>query len=508
MKKEIIINTTNEEARIAIRENNRLVELFVERPEAKHMVGDIYKGKVSRILPGMQAVFIDIGLEQNAFLHFSDVSHAIQRFIADFEDNEEGKNIEKKQPEFFPEKELVKNQDIVVQIMKEPIGSKGSRVTSQISIPGRFAVLIPNHNIIGVSRKISNFREKRRLKTIVQKVLPKNYGLIVRTIAEGRGENDITNDIHTLIKIWEKINKKIKETQAPALVYKDAGIASSIIRDLFTSDVTNLVVDSRKLMREITIYIKDVAPALKHKIEYYKKNAPIFDYYNIEEEIKQSMASKVWLKNGAYIVIEPTEALVAIDVNSGKYIGKKDHETNSLKINLEAAKEIARQARLRDLGGLIVIDFIDVQQEENKLKIYQELKREFRKDRSITKLEALSRFGLLEMTRQRIRPSVLYSINEDCTQCHGTGVVPTIYTLVSEIERWIQRYRSNRGDRRISIHVTENTYKYMTEGRFNKRLLLMWKYWMKIKLVIDPILAFREFRVYDHTDQKELKVEK
>jgi ribonuclease G len=335
-------------------------------------------------------------------------------------------------------------------------------------------------------------------------VLPKNYGLIVRTIAEGRAENDIINDVHALIKIWETINKKIKEVQAPALVYKDLGIASSIIRDLFTSDVTRLIVDSRKLMREITAYIKDVAPALKNKIEYYNKKIPIFDFYLIEEEIKQSMIPKVWLKNGAYIVIQQTEALVTIDVNSGKYIGKKDHETNSLKINLEAAKEIARQARLRDLGGLIVIDFIDVQQEENKIKIYHELKREFHKDRSITKLEQLSRFGLLEMTRQRIRPGVLYSINEDCPLCHGSGLVPTIYTLVSEMERWIQRYRANRRDRRITIHVPEDAFKYLTEGRFNKRLMLMWKYWMKIKLVIDPALSFREFRVFDHSDQKEI----
>jgi ribonuclease G len=504
MKKEIIINNTIEETRIAIRENNRLVELFVERPEAKHMVGDIYKGKVSRILPGMQAAFINIGLEQNAFLHFSDVSHAVQQFIAEFEDNEEENETPKKQVEFSPEKELTDNQDIVVQIMKEPIGSKGCRVTSQISIPGRFAVLIPNHHTIGVSRKISNFREKRRLKTIVQKVLPKNYGLIVRTIAEGREENDITSDVHTLIRIWEKINKKIKEVTAPSLVYKDVGIASSIIRDLFTSDITKLVVDSRKLMREITTYIKDVAPQLKHKIEYYSKKTPIFDYYHIEDEINQSMASKVWLKNGAYIVIQQAEAMVAIDVNSGKYIGKKDHETNSLKINLEAAKEIARQARLRDLGGLIVIDFIDVQQEENKKKIYQELKREFHKDRSITKIESLSRFGLLEMTRQRIRPGFLHSIKEECPQCHGSGFVPTIHTLVSDMERWLRRYRAGKGDRRITIHVTPDVYKYMTDGRFNKRLLLMWRYWMKIKLVIDPTLAFREFRVYDHMNQKEI----
>ena len=507
MKKDIIINSTNEETRISILENKRLVELFVERPEARHMVGDIYKGKVSRVLPGMQAAFINIGMEQNAFLHFSDVTESMQQFVLDIEDNDIEDNKEKKKIEFNPEKELVKNNDIVVQIMKEPIGSKGSRVTSQISIPGRFAVLIPNQNTIGVSRKISNFREKRRLKTIVQKVLPRNFGLIVRTIAEGRREKDIINDINALINIWDKISKKIKESQSPALVYKDMGMASSIIRDLFTPDVNSVIVDSRKLMREIITYVKDIAPKLKHKVEYYSKKIPLFDHYHIEDEIKQSMMSKVWLKNGAYIVIQQTEALVAVDVNSGKYIGKKDHETNSLRINIEAAREIARQARIRDLGGLIVIDFIDVLQEENKLKIHQELKREFHKDRSITKIEELSRFGLIEMTRQRIRPSVLYSIHEECPQCQGTGLVPTMNTLVSEMERWIQRYRSRKGDRRITIRVTPDTFKYMTEDKFSRRLQLMWKYWMKIKLISDPSLNFREFKVFDRMNTKPLFIE-
>jgi ribonuclease G len=507
MTKEIIINSTNEETRIAITEEGRLMELFVERPEAQRMVGDIYKGKVSRVLPGMQAAFISIGLEQNGFLHFSDVSESTGQFLIDPDEeaerlsNDNGKKEQSKRTYFNVAKELKKNNEIVVQIMKEPIGTKGSRVTSQISIPGRFCVLIPNENYIGVSRRISNFKEKKRLKSIARQILPSNFGLIVRTQAEGKSEKVLNNDIKSLIKVWEKINNTIKKSAAPSLVYKDMGMASSIIRDLFTSDVTRVVVDSRKLMREISQYVRDVAPQLKHKIEYYKNKKPIFEHFNIEDEIIRSMESKAWIKGGGYIVIEQTEALVSIDVNSGKFIGKKDHETNSLKINLAAAREVARQARLRDLGGLIVIDFIDMLNNENKMKVYSELRKEFHKDRSITKIEEMSRFGLMEMTRQRVRPSVIHSLHEECPQCGGLGLIPTPSTEVSQLERWIQSYRAGKGDRRITIRVTPEIYSYVMAGKFSKRLQLMWKYWVKIKFVKDENLGSREFKVYDRNNK-------
>ena len=268
-----------------------------------------------------------------------------------------------------------------------------------------------------------------------------------------------------------------------------------------------MVVDSRKLMSEILSYVKYVAPQLSHKISYYKSKTPIFDEFNIEREIINMGNSKAWLKNGGYLIIEPTEALVSIDVNSGKFIGRKDHETNSLKINMEAAREIARQARLRDLGGLIVIDFIDMLEASNRRRVYSELKKEFSKDRSITKIEEISRFGLLEMTRQRVRPSVLHSINETCPVCNGSGLVPSINTTVSNIERWIQRYRSSRGDRRIVIHVTPQIFSYLNKGRYSKRLKLMWKYWMKIRLVKDNRLSIGEFQVYDRLNKKKLKAE-
>lgn len=513
MTKEIIINATNEETRIAILEDAKLVELFVERPEYERMVGDIYKGSVSRVLPGMQAAFINIGHEQNAFLHFSDISASYQDYFIDYDEEDENNSKQTRKKKkgnsgFNVEKQLKKGQDILVQIIKEPIGTKGCRVTSDITLPGRYLVLIPNQKQIGVSRKISNQKERKRLREIARQILPGNFGLIIRTVAENKSDREIKKDLNKLLSTWRKLEKKIKNQNAPTLVYKDMAMASSIIRDLFTADVDRVLVDSRKLMREILAYVKYVAPQLSHKVTYYSEKTPIFDKFGIETEIDKLTDNKAWLKNGGYLIIQQTEALVAIDVNSGKFIGRKDHETNSLKINMEATREIARQARLRDLGGLIVIDLIDVQEEENKRKIYMELKKEFSKDRSITKIEEMSRFGLIEMTRQRVRPSVIHSINEPCSVCKGSGLIPTLNTIVSKIERWIQRYRASGGDRRVTLRVTPDVHRYLVTGRYNRRLKLMWKYWMKINVTKDEKLKVGEFAFYDRLNKSSIEIKK
>lgn len=510
MKKEIVINSTNEETRIAILEDAKLVELFVERPEYERMVGDIYKGKVSRVVPGMQAAFIDIGHLQNAFLHFSDVTSSYQDYFIDYDEDDEdhtGRNHQKKRSEEFDvAKNLKKDQEILVQILKEPIGTKGCRVTTEVALPGRFVVLVPNQKQIGISRKVQNGKERKRLRDIARQIVPENFGVIIRTVAEEKQERELKRDLNKLLDTWKKVEKKIKLQPAPTLVYKDMAMASSIIRDLFAADVDRVVVDSRKLMRELLSYVKYVAPQLSHKISYYKEKKPIYDAFNIEKEIEQMGENKVWLKNGGYLIIEPTEALVSVDVNSGKFIGKKDHESNSLKINMEAAREISRQARLRDLGGIIVIDFIDMEESENRKKVFLELRKEFAKDRSITKIEEISRFGLIEMTRQRVRPSVLFTINDTCPTCTGTGLVPTFNTTVSNIERWIQRYRSSKGDRRVTIHVRPEVHQYLTEGRYDRLLKLMWKYWMKINLVKDEKLSIGQFSVYDRKNQNPINM--
>ncbi|GAB4168410.1 MAG: Rne/Rng family ribonuclease [Calditrichia bacterium] len=509
MTKHIIINSTNEDTRIAILEGNKLVEVFVERPDNERMVGDIYKAQVKKVVPGMQAAFIDIGHEQDAFLHFSDFdSTNPEMFLEEddeYDDDEkESTPVKKRMTDEEIAQFLRKNKELIVQIVKEPISNKGPRVSMDIAIPGRFLVLVPNENRVGISKKISNRDERRRLRDIARKILPKNYGLIVRTVAEGKKEKDIKQDLQKLLKTWRQVEQKIKNSPSPMLIYKDMSMASSVIRDLFTHDVERVVVDSRKLYRDIISYLKDTAPGLEKRVEYYKSKEPIFDAFNIEQELQNSIEKKVWLKNGGYLFIEHTEALVSIDVNSGKYFGKKDHEAHSLKINLEAAREIARQVRLRDIGGLIVIDFIDMQEEANKEKIVNELKKEFSKDKATTKIADVSPFGLIEMTRQRIRPSLIHNISDPCPYCHGVGLIPTKGTVVSKLEMWIRRYKAGDFDRRIILKVHPEMYDYLTKGHFSRIFRLMWKYWIKISLEIDDHLKVHEFRIYSRKKHEDI----
>ena len=492
MKKEIIINSTNEDTRIALLENGKLVELFVERPDNERMVGDIYKGRVRKVVKGMQAAFIDIGFEQDAFLHFSDMGSSVNQLFADIDEEMlEGNKVE----EMDPAELLRPGQEIVVQIIKEPISNKGPRVTTELTLPGRFIVLVPNQRRIGVSRKIASARERRRLRQIARKILPKNFGLIVRTVAEGKTEEVLRQDLQKLLKTWRQIQNKIQRSATPMLLFKDLGMASSVIRDLFTPDVERVVVDSRKMHRSIVKYLREVGSELHQRVQYFKSREPIFDVFHIEEEIQKSLQNKVWMKNGGYIIIEHTEALTVVDVNSGRYFGKKDHERNSLKINLEAAREIARQLRLRDVGGLIVIDFIDMVEQSNKEKVVHELKKEFKRDRAVTKIEGMSRFGLVEMTRQRIRPSLIYNITEPCPLCEGRGLVPTKGTVLANIERALRRYVATDLDRRVIIQAHPEIVEYLNNKRISRRLRLMWKYWIKIDTEENPSLRPHEFRL-------------
>ena len=493
MKKEIIINSTNEDTRIALVENSKLVEIFVERPDYERMVGDIYKGRIRRVVKGMQAAFINIGFEQDAFLHFSDMGNKVNQLFADID--EELLENENKRSDVDPSDLLRNNQEIAVQIIKEPISSKGPRVTTELTLPGRYMVLAPNQDRVGVSRKLSSIQERKRLRNLARKIRPKNFGLIIRTAAEGKDEETLKTDLQKLMRTWREVQSEIKKTDPPKLIFKDLGMASSVIRDLFTSDVERVVIDSRKMYREITHYLKDVGSELLQKVEYFKSREPIFDFFNIEPELQRSLERKVWMKNGGYIIIEQTEALTSIDVNSGRYFGRKDHEKNSLKINLEASREIARQLRLRDIGGLIVIDFIDMEQESNKTKIMNELYKEFAHDRAISRMEDISRFGLVEMTRQRTRPSLIYNINEPCPCCDGTGLVPTQGTVLANLERIIRRYVSSDYDRRIIVQAHPEMVEYLNNKRISRRLRLMWKYWIKMNIEADEKMRRWEFRV-------------
>ncbi len=499
MQKEIIINSSIGETRIAILEDKKLIELFVEKPERERMVGDIYLGKVVNVVKGMRAAFVDIGQKQDAFLHFSDIGESFSTVSAMIDRDEEN-HVE----EEIPPEQIRVGQEILVQIIKEPISTKGSRLTTQVSIPGRFSVLVLNSTMVGVSKKIYDLRERRRLRKVAKSFCPEGFGMIVRTVAEGRDGIVLKADIDSLIKIWYKIESKLKQAKPPILVYKDMGMTSSVIRDLFTRDVDRLVVDSRKLYREITSYLKDVARNLVNSVEYYNNKSPIFDYYGIEAEIEKSLARKVWLKSGGYIIFDQTEALAAIDVNSGKFIGHKNHEQNSLRINLEAATEIARHLRLRDLGGIIVIDFIDMKDEKNKKRLYDEFKNELKKDRAQANITPMSEFGLIEMTRERVRPSLLFTISETCPTCKGLGRITAKSTILTQIERWLRRFRASFKERSVRLVTHPEINSYLTEGVRSPIRRIMWKQRIIIDLQEDINLDIDEFHFYSKKDNTDI----
>ena len=512
MTTEIIINVASHESRIAIIEDGRVMEILVERPESERMVGDIYRGVVTGILPGIQAAFVEIGLEKNAFLHVSDIArNGLEELFDIDEDDEEGSGRPPKSFSRVPIQDMLrKGQEVMVQITKEPIGQKGPRVTSEVSLPGRFVVLVPNQENIGISRKISDWPEKRRLKNIAKAIKPEGYGLIIRTVGKGKGEDEFKADINMLVKSWQKIKKKAQSKPAPVLVHQEMGMTSSLIRDLFTDDVDKLIIDSKQEYRNILSYLRSVSPGLRSRVELYQDRIPIFDQFNIEKEIEQALSRRVWLKKGGSIVIDHTEALVTIDVNSGKYVGRpgsKDQEAHISKVNLEAVHELARQLRLRDIGGIIVIDFIDMVSASNRKRVLDELKGALKKDRSKTNVLDMSDFGLVEMTRQRVRPSLLHTFSEPCPICNGIGRIEGRDTTVTRIERWLKRCKAGSKERKIILYVHPSVAEYLLENREMRLKLVKKAVGMRVEVISDADLPtdgvryFSAQRNVDITDE-------
>jgi len=501
MSKEIIINSSTTETRIALLEDGHLAELFVERPENERNVGDIYKGRVRKVLVGMSAAFVDIGWNQDAFLHFNDAGELYSPDEEVETDSQTGKGQAR-------QINLQTNQEIFVQISKEPIGNKGPRVSGEVALPGRFVVLVPYSTSVGVSRKIHDSREKRRLKTIARHLKPAGCGLIVRTVAVDRDEATLSEDIDNLYALWRKIEEKARWVNAPAMVYKEISLSSSVIRDLFNPEIDMLVVDKRNLYREITAYVDSVAPQLVDRIHLYRESVPIFDKYQIEPEIEQGIRRKVWIEGGGHIIIEHTEAMVTIDVNSGRFIGKQNHEENSLKVNLSAAREICRQLRLRDIGGIIVIDFIDLLEEKNRKKVYDEVMKELKKDRAKVDVAPIGHFGLMMMTRQRIKPSLLFTFKESCSVCHGTGMIASKETIVTELERWLARFRNRAGEMRVRVHVHPDLYVFLTEGGVLNRIRrIMLHQRLFIRLLADSSIPPNEFRAFSIRNKTDITEE-
>jgi len=503
MEKSIVINVSIHETRIAIVEDKTLVELYYEMPENGRMVGDIYYAKVAKVVKGLQAAFVDIGQKQDAFLHFSDLDDRLLGF--DPNDKNGGRFPKKRRSGWHnTDVPIHRGDKILVQVTKEPLAQKGARITSNISIPGRYLVLVPHDHVVGVSRKIYNRKEKYRLKKIGRAIRPEGFGLVIRTVAEGKQEAELKADLDSLVKKWEQLVKKMKIVEPPQLVHKEIGMLSSVIRDLFTKDISKLIVDDKSMFREIIKYLKDISPQLVDRVSLHQKKTPIFDEYDIENQINRSLARKVWLKRGGYLFIDHTEALTAIDVNSGRFSGRADHDSNSLKINLDAAKEIARQLRLRDIGGIIIIDFIDMVVAANRQRLYDEFKRELKKDRAQANITPLSEFGIIEMTRERVRPALLIALSEPCPACMGTGRVISKSTTAAKIERWIKRYRVEKGARNVQLVVHPELAKYLSSGYKSPLRRLSWTYWTRIKLVTDENISMDDFRFLDKMGEEDL----
>ncbi len=472
MQQEIVINAIADEVRVALLENGLLTELYIEEKERKHLTGNIYKGKVSRVLPGMQAAFVDIGLPKDAFLYVLDFHDNIEKYEMEGEEpfgaateieaevpteaelEAEGQGEEETAPakkrgsrrnrSLDIENKLKARQEILVQIAKEPLGTKGSRVTSYVSLPGRYLVYMPTVEHVGVSRRISNPAERARLRKIIKKYKPPNCGFIVRTAGEGKDEEHFKNDIEFLTKLWNQVLGKSEKKSAPALLHSDLDIIFKSFRDIFTDEVDRVMIDSEEQFIRCVEFVNSLMPQLTKRIKLYLKPKPIFDYYNIEEQIEKALKRKVWLKSGGYIVIDETEALVSIDVNTGKYVGKKNLEETIFKINLEAIQVIVRQVRLRGLGGIIIIDFIDMKEEKHRQQVVQTLQEALKKDRTRSNVLQLTELGLVEMTRKRARQSLGKILSQPCSCCRGTGRVKSTLSIYNTIQRELVQLREDK----------------------------------------------------------------
>lgn len=444
MASELVINVTAQETRIALIEKGTIAELYIERTREKGIVGNIYKGRVVRVLPGMQAAFVDIGLEKAAFLYVADVFDAIEEYENLLDDgkkdhpHDEGSHQEFKV--LHPIEDLLQEgQELLVQVSKEPIGTKGARITSHISLPGRHVVYMPTVDHVGISRRIEGEEERERLREIVDRVRQPGCGFIVRTASEGKSEEDLRSDMQYLAKIWSEIVKKKEKATAPCLIHADLDVVQKVVRDIVTDDVNRIVVDSKPDHDRLVQFISTFMPKMKSSVEFYDDEESIFDHYGLEVEISRALGRKVWLKSGGYIIIEQTEALTAIDVNTGRFVGKHNLEDTILKTNLEAVKEIAYQLRLRNIGGIIIIDFIDMEKEVNRDKVYAALEEALKGDKSKTNILKISELGLVEMTRKRVRESIGRMMCESCPYCEGRGYVKSKTTVCHEIFRELRR---------------------------------------------------------------------
>jgi ribonuclease G len=493
MTKEMIISSNGHETRVAILEEDQVTEIFIERERQRGVVGNVYKGRVSKVLPGMQSAFIDIGLERDGFLYVSDVVDTIEEFdrleAGDEDDEHEspknGDGAEQPQsngrsdargrgrprertPQPKIEELLKEGQEIIVQVAKEPLGTKGARLTSHVTLAGRFLVFMPTVDHVGISRKIESREERGRLRGIVRDYREHQGftgGIIVRTAAGGRPTEDIVSDLDYFNRVWTEIRQKSESGRAPRVVYREQSLVAKLLRDLLTEDFASIKIDHEQEYRRVVEFVDRIMPALSGRVKHYDKDFPIFEEYGVQAEIEKALRSKVWLKSGGSIVINQTEALVAIDVNTGRYVGKRTGrlEDTIVKTNLEAAKEIVRQVRLRDLGGIIVLDFIDMEERKNRQKVFQAMDQELRKDRSPSKALQVSDFGLIIVTRKRVKQSLERLLTEPCPYCSGSGVIKSSATICYEILDEVRKVGADLDGRGVVLRVNPDIARALKE---------------------------------------------
>ncbi|MBI5587086.1 MAG: Rne/Rng family ribonuclease [Deltaproteobacteria bacterium] len=476
-KTEILINANPFERRVALIEQGRLMEFYVERGKDRGITGNIYKGKVVRVLPGMQSAFVEIGLSRTSFLHVSD----IQEPFEDLDEGEEEKEKDKRKAPQVRIQDIIKEgQEVMVQAAKEPIGTKGARVTSYISLPGRYLVFMPTYEKVAISRRISSDKERRRLRDIVSSLRTDGYGFIIRTVCEGMPKDDIQADMYYLEKLWRSILKKKEEVKTPGILYEELDLTLRTLRDLFSQDIERVVINSKEEYDRVVKFVEEFMPALSGRVELYEGKEDIFDAHGIEIELSDALEKKVWLRSGGHIVIDQMEALTAIDVNTGKYVGKKSSEETIVKTNLEAVKEVVYQLRLRNIGGIIVIDFIDMSKASDREKVYNALKEALKGDKARTNILKISELGIVEMTRKRVRENLSQSLCEPCPYCEGNGLVKARDTIVMDIYRELVRELPNR-KKKATLYVSPSIAETLStdaailldlEKRFGKKVIV------------------------------------
>jgi len=505
LSNELIISATQDGCRIALLKDKTLVEFHNEDESTKFTVGDIYLGTVKKVVQGLNAAFIDVGYDKDAFLHYLDLGpqyNSLQKFTKLVRGKKiNGSRLDKFNPEPDIDKHgkitqlLTKNQILPVQIVKEPISTKGPRLSCELSLAGRYLVLVPFSNAVSVSKKITSSEERKRLLRLIQSIKPENFGVIIRTVAEGKDVAELDRDLRSMVKTWEDGMGRLVSANPRDKIIGELSKTSSLLRDMLNESFDNVHVDDKKIFEDVKSYVRNIAPDKEKIVKLYTGKAKIFEHYGIEKQIKSAFGQTVSLKGGGYLIIEHTEALHVIDVNSGNKSNREENqETTAISVNLEAAREIARQLRLRDMGGIIVVDFIDMKNPENKKLIYKTIKDEMADDKARSTILPLSKFGLMQITRERVRPQMNIATKEVCPTCNGTGKI-TASILVSDlIEKNIEHLLVKQNEKNLVLAVHPYVYAYFTKGFFSKRVKWYFKFKRWVNMVMDSSMGVTEFK--------------